>query len=93
MAATKARPWVSGGGHIATLAITPHMTPGYKATAARTHYSLLWTIEQAWGLPHLGRAASASRMEFPYQPVSRSSWRICPAPRPGVRIAVAPSES
>ena len=57
---------VSGGGHIATLAITPNMTPGFKATAAYTHYSMLRTIEQAWGLPHLGSAASASWMQFPY---------------------------
>ena len=57
---------VGGGGHIATLAITPNMTPGFKATAAYTHYSMLRTIEQAWGLPHLGSAASASWMQFPY---------------------------
>jgi len=54
------------GGHIATLAITPNMTPGYKASAAYTHYSMLHTIEQAWGLPYLGSAASASSMAFPY---------------------------
>jgi Phosphoesterase family. len=57
---------VSGGGHILTLAITPNMTPGYNATAAYTHYSMLRTIEQAWGLPSLGNAASASAMNFPY---------------------------
>ena len=57
---------VSGGGHIVTIAITPNMTPGYKATAAYTHYSMLRTIEQAWGLPFLGNAASASAMSFPY---------------------------
>jgi hypothetical protein len=56
---------VSGGGHILTLAITPTMTPGYKATAAYTHYSMLRTIEQAWGLPSLGNAAAASAMSFP----------------------------
>ena len=57
---------VSGGGHIFTLAITPNMTPGYMATGAYTHYSMLRTIEQAWGLPSLGNAASASAMSFPY---------------------------
>jgi acid phosphatase len=57
---------VNGGGHIATLAITPHMTPGFQATAAYTHYSILRTIEQAWALPYLGSAASASWMQFPY---------------------------
>jgi acid phosphatase len=57
---------VSGGGHIFTLAITPNMTPGYEVTGAYTHYSMLRTIEQAWGLPPLGNAASASAMSFPY---------------------------
>jgi hypothetical protein len=57
---------VNGGGHIVTIAITPHMTVGYKAAAAYTHYSMLHTIEQAWGLPYLGNAASASSMAFPY---------------------------
>ena len=56
----------NGGGHIATIAITPNMTPGFKATAAYTHYSMLRTIEQAWGMPYLGTAASASWMQFPY---------------------------
>jgi Phosphoesterase family. len=57
---------VNGGGHIVTLAITPHMTAGFKATAAYTHYSMLRTVEQAWGLPYLGNAASATCMGFPY---------------------------
>jgi hypothetical protein len=57
---------VSGGGHIMTIAITPTMTAGYKATAAYTHYSMLRTLEQAWGLPSLGNASSASAISFPY---------------------------
>jgi hypothetical protein len=57
---------VNGGGHIATIAITPNMTAGYKAAASYTHYSMLRTIEQAWGLPFLGSAASATSMAFPY---------------------------
>ncbi|HEY5486031.1 MAG TPA: alkaline phosphatase family protein [Candidatus Limnocylindrales bacterium] len=57
---------VNGGGHIATIAITPNMTAGYKASGFYTHYSMLHTIEQAWGLPFLGSASSASSMAFPY---------------------------
>ena len=57
---------VDGGGHIATIAVTPKMTAGYKATATYTHYSMLRTIEQAWGLPFLGCASSATAMAFPY---------------------------
>ena len=57
---------VSGGGHIMTIAITPNMTAGYKNASAYTHYSMLRTIEDAWGLAPLGSAASASDMAFPY---------------------------
>jgi len=57
---------VNGGGHIVTIAITPNMTAGYKTSTAYTHYSMLRTIEQAWGLSSLGSAGSASAMAFPY---------------------------
>jgi hypothetical protein len=56
----------NGGGHIVTIAITPQVTAGFLATAAYTHYSMLRTIEEAWGLPYLGSAGSASWMQFPY---------------------------
>jgi acid phosphatase len=57
---------VSGGGHIMTIAITPTIPAGYKDTCAYTHYSMLRTIEQAWGLPTLGNASSATTMSMPY---------------------------
>jgi len=57
---------IHGGGQIPTIVITPNMTPGYRATATYDHYSLLRTIEQAWGLPYLGNAATAAPMLFPY---------------------------
>jgi len=53
---------VSGGGHIMTVAITPTMPAGYKDTCAYTHYSMLRSIEQAWSLPVLGNASSATTM-------------------------------
>ena len=53
---------VGGGGHIMTVAITPTMPAGYKDTCAYTHYSMLRSIEQAWGLPVLGNASSATTM-------------------------------
>ncbi len=56
----------NGGGHVMTIAITPNMTAGFQATGAYSHYSLLRTIEQAWGLPLLGNASSASSLNFPY---------------------------
>jgi acid phosphatase len=57
---------VSGGGHVMTIAVTPSMSAGYKTSASYTHYSMLHTIEQAWGLSYLGSASSASSMAFPY---------------------------
>jgi len=56
----------NGGGQVMTIAITPNMTQGFRATGSYSHYSLLRTIEEAWGLPFLGNAASASSLAFPY---------------------------
>ena len=55
-----------GGGHIATIIASPGMKAGSKFTAPATHYSLLRTIELAWGLPLLGGAATASTVALPY---------------------------
>jgi len=51
-----------GGGHIATLVATPSMAAGTRFDAAATHYSVLRTIEDAWGMPSLGAAADASAL-------------------------------
>jgi hypothetical protein len=55
-----------GGGHIPTLVLSPGMTPGFRSSVEYSHYSMLRTIEQAWGLPFLGHAAEATPMLFPY---------------------------
>jgi acid phosphatase len=57
---------INGGGRIATLAISPGMTPGSRYSASASHYSLLRTIELAWNLPLLGEAATASTIALPY---------------------------
>lgn len=49
----------TGGGHVATLVLGPKVRPGARSGASLTHYSLLRTIEDAWRLPHLGKAATA----------------------------------
>jgi hypothetical protein len=56
----------NGGGHIATIVASPGMTPGSRFDGQANHYSLLRTIEQAWGLPLLGEAANAEPLDFPY---------------------------
>jgi hypothetical protein len=55
-----------GGGHIATIVVSPNIPPGSRFEGAATHYSMLRTIELAWGMPLLGAAATASTIEFDY---------------------------
>jgi phosphatidylinositol-3-phosphatase len=50
---------VRGGGHIATLAVGTAVRAGARFRPVTNHYGLLRTIEQAWGLPKLGRSATA----------------------------------
>lgn len=49
-----------GGGHIATIVITNH-GPGHVVDGtAYNHYSLLRTLEGAFGLPYLAHAGDAA---------------------------------
>ena len=50
---------VRGGGHIATLAVGTAVRAGSRFRPVTNHHGLLRTIEQAWGLPKLGRSARA----------------------------------
>jgi hypothetical protein len=49
-----------GGGHIATIIVGPEIAAGSRFAPATTHYSILRTIEDAWGLPRLGEAQQAT---------------------------------
>jgi hypothetical protein len=58
---------VAAGGKVDTLVISPLVQPGFVSQVAYDHYSLLRTIEDAWGLPHLANAgldASAPMVDF-----------------------------
>jgi hypothetical protein len=55
---------LNGGGHVLTIAISSGQTAVFSAGSTYNHYSTLRTIEQAWGLPLLGSAASASAIGF-----------------------------
>jgi acid phosphatase len=50
---------VGGGGHVAALVLGPLVRAGSRSSQQLSHYALLRTIEQAWGLPLLGRSRSA----------------------------------
>ena len=45
---------------VPALALGPLVKPGSRFRARTSHYGLLRTIEDAWGLPHLGRSARTS---------------------------------
>jgi phospholipase C len=47
------------GGRVATLLISPLAKSGFQDGTPYSHYSMLKTIEQAWGLAFLGHAADA----------------------------------
>ncbi|HEV7665717.1 MAG TPA: alkaline phosphatase family protein [Chloroflexota bacterium] len=51
---------IAHGGQVATLIISPLARTGFRSDAVVSHYSLLRTIEDAWGLPPLGHAADVS---------------------------------
>jgi len=48
----------TGGGRVATVLISPLARPAFQDNTPYTHYSLLKTIAEAWGLEKLGHAAS-----------------------------------
>jgi hypothetical protein len=48
------------GGHVATLVISPRSVAGLRSSTAENHYSLLRTIEDGFGLGHLGAAGWSS---------------------------------
>ena len=48
------------GGHVPALALGTAVRPHSAYTHAATHYGLLRTIEDAWGLPRLGRTETAT---------------------------------
>jgi hypothetical protein len=47
---------VGGGGHTTALALGKAVRPGSRFAGVTSHYGLLRTIEQAWGLPLLGHS-------------------------------------
>ncbi len=50
------------GGQVASVVIAPNSIVGLRSLTTETHYSLLRTIEDAWGLASLGEAGNATAM-------------------------------
>ncbi len=53
---------IGGGGRVATIVVSPLTPAGFTSATAFSHYSILRTIEDAWGLGCLGKACSATDM-------------------------------
>jgi hypothetical protein len=53
-----------GGGRIGAVLLSPLIRPGTVSTVDYNHYSLLRTIEDIFGLPHLGDAAMPQAKSF-----------------------------
>jgi hypothetical protein len=53
---------VGGGGRVATIVLSPHVAAGFTSDVAHTHYSVLRTIEDAWGLGCLNQACKANNL-------------------------------
>jgi len=50
------------GGRVATVLISPLVKNGFQDSTPYTHYSLLKTIEEAWGLLYMGHAADVTNV-------------------------------
>jgi hypothetical protein len=53
-----------GGGRIGAVMLSPFISPGTTTTYAYNHYSLLRSVEDIFGLPHLGYAAADGLRPF-----------------------------
>jgi len=50
------------GGRVATVLISPQVKSNFQDDTPYSHYSILKTISEAWGLPYLGHAADKETM-------------------------------
>lgn len=58
-----------GGGRVATILISPQVKQNFQDNNPYSHYSILKTISEAWGLPYLGQAAN------PETPLITAPWK------------------
>ena len=64
-----------GGGRIGAVLLSPCIRPGTVAKAAYNHYSLLRSIENNFGLPHLGYAGQRGLKPFGSNVLNRRRCR------------------
>jgi len=79
---------IGGGGLVPMLVVSPLAKPGYKSTVAANHYSLLRTIQDAWGLAPLGQTSAAKAMTDFFQVAS-----VAPPGPPSALVGTATGSS
>lgn len=62
--AASSLPGGAGGGRVGALVLSPQVKAGTTSQRAYNHYSLLGSIEDIFGLPHLGYAAAPGLNRF-----------------------------
>ena len=62
-----------GGGKVGAVLLSPCITPGTVTSQAYNHYSLLRSVEDNFGLPHLGFAQQAGLRPFGTDVISNPS--------------------
>lgn len=79
-----------GGGHVPLIVVSPMTPRGTRSADVATHYHLLRTIEDAWGLSPLGQSANATSLSAFFRPPVPDS----PNPADGsVSVTVTPTMS
>lgn len=51
---------LGGGGRVATIVVSSRVPAGFRSTVRHTHYSLLRTVQEAWGLGCLRESCTAN---------------------------------
>jgi hypothetical protein len=83
----------AAGGRIVTLVISPLGKPSFQSAIPTTHYNLLRTVQDAWGLPPLGAAATSAPMSEYFLPSSISTPSPTPSPTPTPRPSASSTPS
>ncbi|MEY2488959.1 MAG: phosphatidylinositol-3-phosphatase, partial [Verrucomicrobiota bacterium] len=83
---------INGGGHVYTAAAAPWLAPATVATTYN-HYSVLRTIEEVYGLPFLGGAATATTITqlLPSTSTPTPTATASPPPTPSPTPPLTPS--
>ena len=72
----------SGDQHVATIVIGPDVPPGFRSSTAHTHFSLLRTIEDTWGLGCIDESCDANNLAEFFRSGGGSTGPTATAPIP-----------